>query len=458
MKLVKSNRILAMLVLVTIIVATYLVIGVIWPAFQRPSNRTYESKFGYAAIRRELGWSFPVETSPPEMRKMVTQQLGEGRVTSMEIRVPIVPVAKIVSVSVKEGDRVTKGQVLAELDTTLAKLQLNAAKLLAESAKEELERVKLGSVATLGEERPERENINFEASKKQVDIIREQLDLMPKLYKQGAVSRAQLLDLESKLAAAEQILQASKLGVNVSSKGLPASTAIAENILQQQENLVQQRTVELEDYQVRAPADGILESVLVHSGEFNQSTGEVGFMIASGVWFEAHLDQTAIGKVNIGDKAQVFLESIPRGSVEGSVTRLIPIVTYSSSGPETRQPARVSGTGAPEWPTTFTAIIEFPPQDFARLSPGMTGFARIEAQHEALSVQRSAVTAITGRKGVVYVMRDGKSETREVGLGDSWEGWTEITAGIDKGDKVVISDHEDLTPTDRLRETSRARQ
>jgi hypothetical protein len=55
-------------------------------------------------------------------------------------------------------------------------------------------------------------------------------------------------------------------------------------------------------------------------------------------------------------------------------------------------------------------------------------------------------------------MRNGKSETREVGIGDSWQDWTEITAGIDKGDKVVISGHEDLTPTDRLRENSGGRQ
>jgi len=458
MKLVKNNLVLVVIVLVTALAAIYLVFGVIWPAYQRPLNRTYESKFGYPAIRRKLGLSFPVQTAPPEIRKIVSEQLGEGRMASLEVRVPIVPVAKIVSVSVKEGERVTKGQLLAELDTTLAKLQLDAATLLVQNAKDELERVKLGSVTALSEERPERESINYEASKKQIEIIRERLALMEKLYKQAAVSRAQLLDLQSKLAEAEQVMQSSQLGVNVSSKGLPESTAIAQNLLQQQENLLQQRNVEFQYYEVRAPADGILESVLVHEGEFNQFAGGAGFIIASGVWFEGHLDQTGLGKVNIGDKAQVYLEAIPQSPLEGTVTRLVPIVTYSSSGPESRQPVRVSGTGAPEWPTTFTAIIEFPPKDLSRLSPGMTGFARIEAQREVLSVQRAAVTAITGRKGVVYVMRDGRSEAREVGIGDSWQDWTEITAGINKGEKVVISGHEDLTPSDKLTETSSTRQ
>jgi multidrug efflux pump subunit AcrA (membrane-fusion protein) len=456
MKLIRNNRYVVLLVIGTALAAAYFILGVIWPAYQRPLNRTYQSKFGYRAVRRALGLSFPVQTSPAEMHTIVTQQLGEGRVTAMQVRVPIVPVARIISVSVKEGQRVTKGQILAEQDTTLAKLQVNAAKLLVESAKNELERVRLGSNMSLGQERPEREGINLEASEKQIAIIRERLALMQKLYKESAVSRAQLLELESKLAEAEQTLRASQLGVHVSSKGLSESTAIAENILQQQENLLQQRTLELEYYQVRAPADGIVASVLVHEGEFNQTTGSDGFIIASGVWFEAHFDQTALGKVSIGDKAQVFLEAVPQRPFEGTVTRLIPIVTYSGGGPEMLLPSRVSGTGTPEWPTTFTAIVEFSADDLPRLSPGMTGFARIEAQHDALAVPRGAVTAITGRKGVVYLMRDGKSETREVAIGDSWQEWIEITAGINKGEKVVFSGHEDLTPSDRLTEASDA--
>jgi multidrug efflux pump subunit AcrA (membrane-fusion protein) len=457
MKLVKNNLATLLLVLGTVLISTYLILDVIWPAYQRPLNRTYQSKFGYPAIRRALGLSFPVQTETAQKRKIVSRQLGEGRMTSMEIHVPIVPVAKILSVSVREGQRVKKGEILAEMDTTMAKLQLDSAKLLVESAKAEVERVKLGSVTALTLERPEKEQINLDASKKEIEILRERVSLMEKLYQESAVSRAQLLDLEAKLAEAQRNLETSELGVNVSSKGLPESTAMAENVLQQQENLLQQRTVEFGYYQVRAPADGIVESALVHEGEFNQSTGAVGFIIASDLWFEGHFDQTGIGKINVGDKAQVFLEAIPQAAVEGRVTRLIPIVTYSTSGPEAHQPVRVLGTGAPEWPTTFTAVVEFPPADLSQLTPGMTGFAKIETQRDAVAVRSSAVTAITGRRGVVYVMRDGKSEPLEVVIGDASDNWTEVKAGIVEGDKVVISGHEDLVPSDKLTEASSPR-
>jgi HlyD family secretion protein len=455
MKLFRINYALGLLVLVTGVFATYMILGVIWPAYQRPMNRSYESRYGYPAIRRLLGLTFPVETSMPERRTIVSAQLGEGRMTSMEIRVPIVPTGRILSVPVQEGERVTKGEVLAEMDTTLAQLQVDASKLIVENAQAELERVKLSSVSTLNQERPEQEGINIEASKKQIEIAQERLALMQELYKENAISKAQLLQPESELAEAEQAMKSSQLGVDVSAKGLHESIEIADNFLQQQENLLQQRIVDLDNYKVCAPADGILESVLVNPGEFNQTTGNVGFVIASGDWFEGHLDQTAYGKVNIGDKAQVFLEAIPQKPLEGTVTRIVPIVTYSSSGPETPHlPTRVTGIGTPEWPTTFTAIIEFSPEDLAGLSPGMTGFARIEAQRDVLSVPRAAVTAITGKKGVVYVLRNGKSETREVAIGDSWMDWTEITKGITEREKVVISGQEDLLPSDRMTDTS----
>lgn len=69
-------------------------------------------------------------------------------------------------------------------------------------------------------------------------------------------------------------------------------------------------------------------------------------------------------------------------------------------------------------------------------------------------MRRAAVTDITGRKGVVYVMRNGKSETREVAIGDSSGDWTEIRAGIAVGEKVVVSGHENLMPSDKLTETA----
>jgi multidrug efflux pump subunit AcrA (membrane-fusion protein) len=456
--IIRRNLPLAALLLATAAFATFLLVAVIWPAYQKPSNRTYNSRFGYDALRRAMGKPLAVQAASVQLRTIVVRQLGEGRITAMPIRVPLVPMEKVLSVVVAEGDRVTKGQLLAELDATQAQLRVVSAKLLVENAQAELERVKLGSAYTLTQERPEREGINLEASRKQIEILRERHASMETLFKQGAASRIQLLEVESKLAEAERDLQSSQLGLDVSSKGQPQSTAIAENNLKQQQNLLQQRVRELEDYQVRALADGLLESVLIHPGEYNQRAGEVGFVIASGLWFEAHLDQTGIHKVGLKNKAKIQLEALGGEPIEGTIARIVPIVTYGSGGPEASRPVRAFGTGAPEWPTTFSVIVEFAPELCGRLAPGLTGFAKIETEHQALAVPLSAVTTLSNRQGIVNVVLDGKKPSpRKVTLGDVWQGWIEVKDGLAATDSVTVTDGDDMQPVERFKETAAAR-
>jgi multidrug efflux pump subunit AcrA (membrane-fusion protein) len=453
----RGNLALAALVLATVAGSAFLVGKVIWPAYQKPSNRTYASRFGFAEVQRARGVPFAVQTAPAQMRRIVTRQLGEGRVTAQPVRVPIVQRSRIASVAVQEGARVTKGQVLATLDDTLQRLTVESARLFVESAQAELERVKLGSTYNLAQERPEREGINLEASRKQIAILRERHEALQKLFTQGAVARAQVADSELRIAEADRDFQSATLGVEVSQRGQPQSVAIAENNLKRQQNNLEQALVALADCQVTAPADGIIENVLVQPGEYNQLPGSVGFVIASGLWFEAHVDQTAIHKVTAGSKAQVQLEALGGAPLEGTITRVVPIVTYSTGGPEGNRPVRALGTGTPEWPTTFSVIITLAESDHARIAPGLTGFVRIESAREALAVPLSAVTSVSAGRGLVQAISDGQRIVREVTTGDESDGWVEIQSGLHDGEIVATAGYEDLQPGDRFTAVSPAR-
>lgn len=455
-KVFRSTLGLTALVIFSTVAAGVILVRVVWPAYQRQENRTFDSRLGYSAVQRALGQPFNVETTPVQRRAVVVRQLGEGRVTAMPIRVPLVPTERVLEVAVKEGERVAKGQLLAKLDPSNAELRLASARLHVENAQAELERVKLGSAYTLTQERPEREGINLEANRKQVALLRERYESMKTLQQQGGVSRLQLLELEAKLTEAERELRASELGVEVSTKGQPQSTAIAENNLRQAQNVLRQRERELEDFVVRAPADGVLEEVRIHAGEYNRNTGDTGFVIASGLWFEAHLDQTALNKIKAGDRAQLFLEALAGTPVEARVTRLIPIVTYSTGGPDSARPTRALGMGAPEWPTTFTVIIDVPADISPSLAPGLTGFAKIEAKRESLAVPRSAVHIISSKRGFVTTVKGTERTTREVVLGEESDGWITVEHGLNEGDVVAVRGHEDLQPGDAIRAVAAA--
>jgi multidrug efflux pump subunit AcrA (membrane-fusion protein) len=362
-------------------------------------------------------------------------------------------VGKIAEVHVREGDLVQQGQLLATIDASVAQFRLETARLELAAAEAELERVKLGSSYEMALERPKRESINLTAIQKQAALWREKAASTKRLFEQGIISRTQFQEVQIQVAEAEKELQTSELGVSVSSAGIVHSAAIAGSIAKEKKFAVEQRARELAECEIRAPAGGVIERVFIHPGEYNQAPGEAAFVIASGLWFEARLDQMAIHKVKVGDTATVQLEALPGRPLSGKVTAVVPIVTYHPGGPETSRPVRPMGTGAPEWPTTFSARIEFSEEDHARLVPGLTGFARIEATREVLAVPQSALSSITASSGVVHVLgSDGDRAVRRVSTGAVREGWVEITDGLIAGDKIITAGHEDLEPGDRVLE------
>lgn len=456
LKFSRPNLAILALVGLTALVAIFLVVKIIAPAYTRPANATYPSRLGYLAVQRRAGTPFPVETALVGTRALSEVVLGEGRMVSEQVRVPLIPVGKIAEVRVREGDLVHEGALLATMDASFAQFRLDTARLELAVAQAEIERVKLGSSYEMALERPKRENINLAAIRKQIALWKDKAAATKKLFDQGIVSRTQYQEVQIQLAEAERELEASELGVSVSSAGQPHSVAIAESVAKEKQFAVEQRERELAECEIRAPAGGIIERVLCHPGEYNQAPGTPAFLIAAGLWFEAHVDQVAIHKITVGDEATVQLEALPGRPLTGRVIAVVPIVTYSSAGPETSRPVRATGAGAPEWPTTFTARIEFTDEDRARLVPGLTGFVRIESSREVLAIPQSALSSISASSGVVHVVEgDGQRDLRRVRIGATREGWVEIAEGLSAGEKIIVAGHEDLEPGDRIAVTAR---
>ncbi len=456
LKFSRPNLAILSLVGVTALAAILLVVKIIAPAYTQPANGTYPSRFGYLAVQRRAGAPFPVETALVGTRALSEVVLGEGRMASEQVRVPLIPVGKIAEVRVREGDLVQTGQLLATMDASVAQFRLDTARLELAGARAEVERVKLGSSYEMALERPKRETINLAAIQKQIALRKDKAAASKKLFEEGIISRTQYQEVQIQLAEAERELQSSELGVSVSSAGQTHSVAIAESVAKEKQFAVEQRERELAECEVRAPAGGVIERALCHPGEYNQAPGAPAFFIAAGLWFEAHIDQMAIHKITVGDEATVQLEALPGRPLTGRVAAVVPIVAYSSGGPETSRPTRSTGAGAPEWPTTFTARIEFTGEDRERLVPGLTGFARIESSREVIAVPQSALSSISASSGVVHVVEGGgQRDVRRVRIGATREGWVEIAEGLSAGEKIIVAGHEDLEPGDRIAVTAR---
>ena len=423
----------------------------IWPAYQNPTARMYTSKLGYATVLRQSGRPFPVKTAVAVDRQVTGVFLGEGLVQSEPIQVPMIAMARIMKIHVEEGDRVRKGQLLVELDDTRIKLKIEAAAAALETARAEQERVKVGSVNILLDERPEMDEIQLEAAQTTAAGEEEILEKYRKLHRKGSVSNDKFLAQKMKSKNADVYLRKLLLRSKLASKGKQNSLRIAQSTIREAEMGWRHRLTQLDDYKTYAPADGIVERKLVHEGEFNQDPGRPAMILASGLWFEANVDQTSLGQLAPGNRVEVRLSAYQDRVIHGTVERIKPLVNFSLGGPETNRPIRPLGTGAPEWPATFAVRVKLEP-DQATIVPGLTGFARIINSRNSVCVPRGCVSATSGNRGIVYVVNETEDGCipRDVSVGWTDEGWVEVRSGLSKGEKIIVDGYQVLEPGDQI--------
>jgi HlyD family secretion protein len=447
---ITQNRVLA-----TIAAATGLILAagafVLWPAYVSPESRIYTTSLGYLKIQRMLGIRLQVTAERPVWHDFAMPLLGEGTMQCNFYNVAIVPTSRVTVLHVEEGDEVKAGQLLAELDDTNATLSLSSAELAAHAALAEGRRVEAGSVSTLGAERPEKDRIEFAGIADVMKRLQAKVAMYRGLQSSGAASRLELVNAEIELENARTAYNEARTNTVMSNQGFPESRLIARDAIVAAQNNLQQQKETIRYYRVIAPASGTIQSVLIRDGEYNQGAGNPGFVIASGLWFEANLDQQAMAEVHEGMEASVNLEAYAGRTFRATVERIVPIVTFNAGGPETTRPVRPLGTGSPEWPATFKVRLRVEAGG-AKLTPGMTGFARIIAYHEkALSLPREAVTTLSAGKGMVRTVdASGRHAGVPVSLGAVDEHFVEITQGIDSSAWVLTQNPRFLRDDDKL--------
>ena len=438
------------LVIVTLIISSTLLYVVFAPAYQDPKSRTYTSKLGFAEVKRSLNQPFEVKTSKASMRSLEQRVLGEGLISSETVLVPIIPITRIKEVLVNEGDVVKKGQTLAILDEDKINLRVRANEIALESAKAELERVKAGTAYILSQERQEEEAIELESALGNLELLRVKKQNLEKLAESGAISGFKLLEIQSEFIKAQEAVNKSQFKLQSAQAGSEQSLIIAQNAVEEASLALSERKAELKDHAILAPADGVISRRLIHPGEFNQDTGRPAFVLSSGLWFEAHFDQTSINHIQESDKATVYLEAYPGQPLEATISSIIPIVTYNLGGPETNRPIRPRGTGAPEWPATFRARITVHAKSGMGLVPGLTGFARILNQKLVLSIPKKAVISMSASHGMVHVIEDDERSLRKITTGISDNEYIEVRSGLKPGETIITEGHTVLEPEDKI--------
>lgn len=436
------------LVLLGFVVLTYIVI---YPAYKSSGNGLASSKLAYTELLRKSGRPLPVSQARVERKSVDYFIMGEGMCSSQPVLVPIIPMAIVDKLFVSEGDRVIAGQVLANLDSTKAKIKRESARLAVSTAAAELERVRLGSAYVLAQERPEVEKISLRAIEQQLSFAKEKLDRYESAFTKGVISKVNLLETRREYSTVLEAFSQAKLSMKMAEKGVEQSLKIAENALDDAKQSLAHREEELKQYTVYAPADGVVDRVLVQAGEYNQDSGKPGFLISSGLWFDAYFDQADYAFVKQGQKCSVTLESYPGRKWPAEITMVKPIVSFNSGGPEISRPLRPRGSGSPEWAATFKVRINLEGDRLSEtIITGMTGFTRLLIERESVVVPRAAVLSLSAGSALVYVAHLEDWSIREVAVGHVGVKYVEILDGLKVGEQVLIEGHINLKVDDKI--------
>ncbi len=187
---------------------------------------------------------------------------------------------------------------------------------------------------------------------------------------------------------------------------------------------------------IHSPFEGQVMNIGIREGQYVTPKDEL-YLIAdlSRIWVNVDVFEDEMSWLQLGDRAEMKVRAEPGRTYKGNIRFIHPILN-----PKSR---------------TVQVRLEFDNADLS-LKPGMFANVTIyvDPQPSAVVVPSEAIVRSGDREQVFVVREPGKFEPREVTLGVSAEGMTQILSGVDAGERVVTSSQFLIDSESKLREVT----
>lgn len=276
-----------------------------------------------AALAGALLWLF-------HPRKAADELVLYGNVDLRQVELAFNGSERVAEVLAVEGDRVSRGQVLARLDT--GRLTPQAAQAAAQVAAQQqaVDRLRDGS-------RPEevdQAKANLAAAQAEAADAAAKAARAATLFKTSggkALSRQELDDAQSAAAAAAARVAAGQQSLRLAEVG-PRKEDIAQAQAQLQGARAQLALTqkELADAVLTAPSNATVRSRLVEPGEMASPQKPVfSLAITDPKWVRAYVSESDLGRVHPGMKAFITADAFPHRTFDGWVGFISPVAEFT---------------------------------------------------------------------------------------------------------------------------------
>jgi HlyD family secretion protein len=360
----------------------------------------------------------PSKLAKVEKGDLAKSVVATGKVTPItKVEVKSKASGIVKKLLVDYGDRVKKGQLLAQLDKIEIEAQVEQSKAALEAAE-----------ANLKSSQADSERAKVDAEGPDVPLLKRAYDRAVSMAKDGVVSTSALEDAQKNYEMALNKQNVSKAQVTVLKAKIAQSQA---QVAEDQANL-KQLEEQLSYTDIISPIDGIVLSRDVQMGDAVSSILVLGSSATlvmtlgdtSEVYVKGKVDESDIGKVYLGQRARIKVESFKDKTFDGKVTKISPMGVEKDNV------------------TTFEVRVSIQ-NPGGELKAEMTANAEIilEEHKNVLQIPEGAILYDKDKKASVEIPnpkgKDGKDKVA-VNIGISNGAKTEVLSGLKEGDQVVL--------------------
>jgi RND family efflux transporter MFP subunit len=330
----------------------------------------------------------------------------------------------LVSIPVKEGQRIAKGQIIARLRPDEFRARVEAVQGQLDQAKAQLSALQLGERS---EEQLRRET-QVRAAAARLANAKTELDRYGRLIKSNAVSQAEYELAQTTFRVAGEEHQAA---AQLAEKGTVArreDIEASEAAVRAQEGRVSEADVQLKDSTLRAPYDGVVAQRFVEAGEAIAPNKPVVMFQSSGSLDIVMDVPESVMATDIRSSRSLQMSA----ELSGIPGRQFPVTIKEIS--QTADPAT----------QTFQVRVTMHGTRGVTALPGMTAAVtakfRTRGNSSRILVPASAVTQTAAAEPIVWIIGKNEIATRRtVRVGAVIGDRVEIASGLRPGERIAIA-------------------
>ncbi|MGF7059823.1 efflux RND transporter periplasmic adaptor subunit [Brassicibacter mesophilus] len=340
----------------------------------------------------------------------------------------------IEEVLVKEGDKVSEGDILARLDTKDLEYKIKTAEINLELEKQKLKNMEDKAEAGVSTFELEK---SVENAKLAYDQAQEKVKSSKQLYEAGAISK-------TVLEADETALITAKNGYELAQKQL---NDMLENDDTESSIELQRKNVELQEINLKAQKEALEQSIIKSpmNGTIVSSNARVGITATSAtplfvmdditnLEIEVNISEYDINSIKLGQKVDITGEAFKNKEIKGEVAYIAPAATImnTNAGKETNVTIRINIHNVDDY-----------------LKPGFSANVSINTAHKKDALVLPYETVYENKDGtkVVFKVENNKLKEIPIEVGIMGDLKQEVISDqIKLGDKIVIN------PNDKMKD------